>query len=304
MSDYCLKQLVYICNTITFASYADLTSKDGKKYLVAQNGKTPFTHYAICKVRRLVFIGMERLPDGRLKVEFRRALPLLESEIKHIVITPRLGIATIEEISGCYPDIRVKLSTGDSLPFASLFEFLCHVQASAQDDIGDLLDMEVVYVGQTEISSRYIRLDGHETYCKAADEISKKEPECELFIKILHFETPNIIVIENVGYGEDEKKMLRERLNKAPLKHWVTLIEAAMINYMQPKYNVHYKNKFPSWEHIGYKYFFDGSFDKLKIIVNEDMRLYSTRHPDGNCKKSTEIEFNLLHINQANGNGK
>lgn len=285
--------LLYVCNTITFASYADLTSKDGKRYLKAQNKETEFTHYMICKARRLLFLSANSLQDGQIDIEFRRALPFLESEIKHVIIEPFLGDERVVSIRSNYPEVFVTLAEGREVGFASLFEFFCHVLTPATVDIGDFLDMEVVYIGQTEISDDYIRLDGHETYCQAADEILKKQPECELFIKVLHFTPPTFIVTRKIGASAPDKKKLSAYAKNIPRKHWVTLIEGALIYDLKPKFNVHYKNNFPSRVHDGYSYFLDGPIDEVRVSVTEEFRLYSTIHTNGNRTKITDLVVHL-----------
>lgn len=289
MADIYNTILVYVCNTITFASYADLTSKDGKRYLKAQNKETEFTHYMICKTRRLLFLSANLLQGGQIDIKFKRALPFLESEIQHVIMEPFLGEESVVSIRGNYPEVFVTLAEGREVCFASLFEFFCHVLTLSTVDIGDLLDMEVVYIGQTEISDNYIRLDGHETYCQVADEISKKQPECELFIKVLHFTSPSVIVAENIGFTTQDQQKLLTYARVIPRDHWVTLIEGALIYDLQPKYNVHYKKNFPFRGHVAYSYFFDGPIDVVQVSVNEEFRLYSTIHPNGNRTKATDL---------------
>jgi hypothetical protein len=247
----------------------------------------------ICKTPRLVFLSANSLQGGQIEIKFRKMLPFLQFENKDVIIEPLLGESSIVSIRGDYPEIFVTLAEGGEVCFASLFEFFCNDLTRFRADIGDIFDIEVVYIGQTEITDKYIRLDGHETYCKVADEILKRKPECELFIKVLHFTAPKLYIAENIGLSEQDKAKQLMHVRQIPRKHWVTLIEGALIYDLQPQYNTHYKNKFPSREHSAYNYFFDGPIDEVYITLDEEFRLYSTIHPNGNRMKASDLSVCL-----------
>lgn len=270
----------YYCADTTFGSYADLISRDGKSYIKKQNNVTPFTHYMICKAKRLSLISA--VVDGAVQINLRRHVPGFQFEEQSITLHSQINGRHIASVEGDYPEIKVTLDDASTWCFANLFEFLAQSVVTHEDSdfVQDLLDLEVIYVGKTEIKGNYIRIDGHEKYAKAADAVSKNEPENELFIKLLHFDPPDFIVEGEEAPEGELQENLRKAIGKIPRGQWISLVEAALIYELQPALNIHYRKFFPDKTHSSYSFFLKAKkLDGVRVEVNENLRAYSTRQP-------------------------
>lgn len=174
----------FVCTNTTFGSFSDLTSSDGRKH-IAREG---FRHYLICRAPRIIFESFDRT-QKKVTISVQRDLTKFEQisiDIQTSITAD--GISTELENVECtkYPEIKAKLSNGAEFFFATSFEFLSLVAPSKNS----LLLLEVLYVGQTEPTKEYLRLEGHATFAKIADRYLKSEPQSELFIKLLKFPGP------------------------------------------------------------------------------------------------------------------
>lgn len=280
--------IIYYCETVTFSRYADLISKEGKAYLKRQNKETPFTHYMVCKTFRLIFIAAQIMPDCVIVLEINQSQPNFQSKNITVNLSNSIYGREIKNITDNYPEVSLTFADGEKVSFASLFEFLSNADL-VDGHINDLLQMTVVYVGQTEITDKYVRLDGHETYGEVADELLGKYPEYELFVKKLHFDQPAISDLEDAGLNFDDakKNRIEKFLCTVTSKQWKTLVEAALIFNLKPEYNSHYKAKFPLPSHA-YSVYFNSPFDSVVVVVNENLRPYATVFPDGSIVRTIE----------------
>lgn len=115
--------------------------------------------------------------------------------------------------------------------------------------------LKVLYVGQSYAgghSSAFDRLRKHDTLQKILATTAYESPSSEILVLAVQYLSPRIITMMN---GTD-KSLIRDerdvrRFTKAlnadfSKKLQISLIEAALIRYFQPKYNTVYKKKFPS----------------------------------------------------------
>ncbi|WP_413460160.1 hypothetical protein [Herbaspirillum huttiense] len=259
----------FVCTNTTFGSFDDLTSSDGREH-IAREG---FRHYLICRAPRIIFESFDRT-QKKVATKVQRGV----TEFEQISIDIQTSI-TVDGISTelenveytKYPEIKAKLSNGAEFLFATCFEFLSFV-APAQNN---LLILEVLYVGQTEPTEEYLRLEGHATFAKIVDRYLKSEPQAEIFIKLLKFPGP---VYE---YADNQHEVdtlwsngVAQAVGTFPPDQMTSLIEAALIRACQPEFNTHYKTSFPSKKHKNYSFVFKVPIDEVEVIVSEELRRY------------------------------
>jgi hypothetical protein len=115
--------------------------------------------------------------------------------------------------------------------------------------------LKVLYVGQSYAgghSSAFDRLRKHDTLQKILATTAYESPSSEILLLTAEYLPPRLISMMN---GMD-KSLIRDerdgkRFTKAldadfSKKLQISLVEAALIRYFQPKYNTVYKKKFPS----------------------------------------------------------
>lgn len=115
--------------------------------------------------------------------------------------------------------------------------------------------LKVLYVGQSYAgghSTAFDRLRKHDTLQKILATTAYESPSSEILVLTVEYLPPRIITMMN---GMDKSLIRSERdekrFNKAldadfSKKLQISLVEAALIRYFQPKYNTVYKKKFPS----------------------------------------------------------
>lgn len=264
-----LVRVSFVCTNTTVGSFADLTSSDGRKHIVS----TGYRHYLICCAPRIIFDSFDRT---QRKVVTKVQRDVTEFERVTIDIETSIladGVLTdIEQIEYTkYPEIKITLGNGAEFLFANCFEFLSTVAPLENE----LLTLEVLYVGQTDPTEDYLRLNGHETFAKIVDRYLKSKPQSEIFIKLLHFSGPEY----EYGGNQDEvdpvwRDSVAQAVGSFPANQMTSVIEAALIRACGPEFNVHYKKTFPSKEHDKYNFVYKAPIDEVEVIVCEDLRRY------------------------------
>ena len=115
--------------------------------------------------------------------------------------------------------------------------------------------LKVLYVGQSYAgghSSAFDRLRKHDTLQKILATTAYESPSSEILVLTVEYLPPRMISMMN---GMD-KSLIRDERDKKRFykaldagfskKLQISLVEAALIRYFQPKYNTVYKKKFPS----------------------------------------------------------
>lgn len=278
--------LVLECQRVAFASYSDLTSDEGKKHILAAKEFIPYRHYMFCVAARLVYLSMKDIDEECIIINVRQCCSPLTHidhviQIKRCVRNSKELLGKIASIDGQhYPEVNVTLDNGKLVSYASVFEFLLGVDVHANytREVDELLRLDLRYVGQTDITEQYFRFDTHGTYAREADRLMKGRPDQELFIKLLQF-NDMVVLLDLEDPTPEEAEDLRKLIEpmwEEMESQWVTFIEAAMIGGMNPPLNKHYKGSFPTSEHTTYSSFVNGPIDDLCLIIDEDLRRYST----------------------------
>lgn len=279
-----VRVLIYSGFTV-FGSYHNIVSKEGKSRINKVNKDHPLTHYMLCQTNRLIFTEQFTTTENHEHVTIR-----FQEQISATTFKPHeLKLPTTLEgknLAVYVNDINSNIvvwSDGDenAISYPTFFEALTAIVAPFQFDethfITRLLAMEVLYVGQTEITKKYLRIDGHEKYTKAADDVIRTRSYKELFVKLLNFENPTWIVLEDEDNVELKLTKIRNLAKQHNHSVWITLFEAALIYHLQPYLNVNFKKRFPSIKHLGYKNLINIGISSANVVIDEEKRSYCTR---------------------------
>lgn len=265
-------RISFVCNDCAFGCFEDLTSKDGHRLI----HKDSYRHYVVYRSPRILFKGYN-FDSRAVRIKVQRSVDVFE-EFEVPVDTTVISngtTATIERIEETeHPEIQVSLSNGDRPKCATAFELLVHI---AQDQ-SRLLQLEVMYVGQTMPSQAYLRLVGHETISTIANRCLIGAPQWQLFIKLLRFEEPKY------EYADSEEEPPADwchgaarSVGQLSTDLQTSIVEAALVRACQPEFNTHYKKHFPSKTHSTYNAIFDHCIDEVEVLITENLRRYSWR---------------------------
>jgi len=131
------------------------------------------------------------------------------------------------------------------------------------------LSINIEYVGQAYGKSgerdAVTRLQSHSTLQKILADLSAGYPNREAVVLIFHYGNANILFSMDftrhlpVSEDEDLKRAKQIVSHTYSEKDKITIIEASLIRYFQPKYNHHYKDNYPSSDktHLSTCYRFD-----------------------------------------------
>jgi hypothetical protein len=139
----------------------------------------------------------------------------------------------------------------------------------------DLLDLEVLYVGQAfgENGQRLAtdRLTSHSTLQQIYADAQYKSPDKEIWIVLWAFQSLLITEIKGLpqkmkASPEDEDKHI-EKVTSGHIteQQEINFTEAALIRYFQPKYNTNFKDSFPHPSHTSYRDCYD--LDLNMVVV-------------------------------------
>ncbi len=146
-------------------------------------------------------------------------------------------------------------------------------------DRPELANLEVLYVGQSFASgnrSAFTRLQSHSTLQKILAEASYEDPDGEIFVATFVYEPYRILTLfdgkaKSVISDERDSNRFFSILER-PLKksQQISLAEAALIRYFQPRYNKIYKTNFPSTKVKVLASCYELDFSGLSVEINTD----------------------------------
>ncbi len=128
------------------------------------------------------------------------------------------------------------------------------LMADYQNEAGIFNQFETLYVGQAfgdGNRSAQTRLRSHSTLQKILARTAYEYPDREIVIFMLEFDHDQIVSGMDGAPGaidtdENEERLFNAIDNPPSKKQKISMIEAALIRYFQPKYNEIFKIKFPS----------------------------------------------------------
>lgn len=121
--------------------------------------------------------------------------------------------------------------------------------------LDDLKNFKVLYVGQSFASGNrtaFERLRSHSTFQKILADASYEAPDSEIFLVTVRYDPYGLMTSmdgrDKEAVSDDRDSNRFKNILDNPLKkgQQVSLAEAALIRYFQPRYNDKFKKKFPS----------------------------------------------------------
>lgn len=157
------------------------------------------------------------------------------------------------------------------------------------------LNLEVLYIGQTkQLSNKLItdRLVNHRTLQEI---YSKKSPDKDIYLFLCAFNGQTIIDSKfseatQKEFEQEDVERLRDYLtNKVTFEssEHITLTEAALIRYFEPKYNSTYKNTFPSPNHTSYAKCFERDLNAITLYIDGSLHFFSDKISPSNYHVKT-----------------
>lgn len=295
-----------ICNFTFLATPRVIEGSAVREQLIAENSKNPLTHYMICESDRLR-IPKESVTNTALKITFtvRQQISVFDWD-EHQIEMPALIQGRQCQLVVDDSIVSLVSEDGKKLWFDNTFQFLetLALILGGPQSLSELLKLTVMYVGQTEISKKYIRFDGHEKLNSVFGEVVDLRPHREVWIKMLSFQKPfiNMLVIPGIDspYRHDSL-FSQDRVNSIPKEQLNNLIEGVLIKYFQPQFNIQLKNNFPSKEHTSYNYFYQQGMRSVIVELHEELRAYATGNQDTPYTKIKYIEYALSLTSDDNG---
>lgn len=172
-----------------------------------------------------------------------------------------------------------------------------------------VLDYEILYIGQAYGKegkrTALERLSSHETLQKIYTHSLSQNPDSDIWIMLTNFSDKSIITSagsELIKVNENDKKIEEEKAKhffdnqgfEISEKQKINFTEAALIRYFQPKYNIEFKNSFPSPKHTSYSECYNLDIKALTIEVDttENIRKIFTEKSGKKRHHIKMFEFN------------
>lgn len=160
---------------------------------------------------------------------------------------------------------------------------------------GNLLDLDVVYVGQSLDEGGVLgrRLANHSTLQRILADTQKRSPHLEVWVVIMQFigyNTMGALGPWSISVNEADSFAHLENVHttKLGLGEVTALVEAALIRYFQPAYNKTFKYHFPKMLHTSYQSVYQLDFNSVGFE-------FETYDPIGVRLKSDFVEPNFVH---------
>lgn len=229
------------------------------------------------------------------RVPFARRFPLLDGAVS-CSVSP-------------YPHREMRTHDENGSEVRHMPASMLSILEQHHSSIRELADLEVLYIGQSFASgnrSAFERLQSHSTLQKILADASYENPDTEIFVATFKYEPYRVVTI----FDGRAKDVIRDKRDSNrfysiidhPLKQsqQVSLAEAALIRYFEPRYNKIYKSNFPSKNHKVLASCYELDFSGLTVEINTEelgFRLFSERaKPSSHHISSVEL---LSHTNRA-----
>ena len=172
-----------------------------------------------------------------------------------------------------------------------------------------VLDYEVLYIGQAfgknGKRTALDRLSSHETVQKIYTHSLTQNPDSDIWILLTNFEQQSMLMAAGADLikvsekdSKIEKKKLEHVFNNNGIsiteRQKINFTEAALIKYFQPKYNIEFKDSFPSHKHKSYSecYNLDVKALTVELDTSENTRRIYTEKTERTHHHIKMFEFN------------
>jgi hypothetical protein len=217
-------------------------SKNSHIYLICQRPSLAFDPTNFDYVDGFIVGNLVYRVNGvESKVSFKQEFPLKDGAVE--VRLSKYPHREVQTFDGLANAVRI-------LPASYLGHKLAWMHS-----LTDLSQLKVLYVGQSFASGNRTaieRLRNHGTFQKILAETSYEAPDCEIFLATVRYDHYGLMTSmdgrdKNAISDERDSKRLKNIIDN-PLKmgQQISLAEASLIRYFQPRYNEKFKTKFPS----------------------------------------------------------
>ena len=216
---------------------------------------------------------IHRIEGVEHKTPFEQKFPLLDDAVElRLSNYPHREIQTFNSQGEC-----VRYLPASTISFEQHAQNLDHIYRK----------VKVLYVGQAFGGGNRTAIDrlrSHSTLQKILAEASYDSPDSEIMVLMIEYEQYRVITSmdgrahEAIKDERDEKRFISIIDNPLKKGQQISLAEAALIRYFQPKYNKIYKKKFPSRELKVLAQCYEYDFSALAVEINTDelnLTLYS-----------------------------
>ena len=172
-----------------------------------------------------------------------------------------------------------------------------------------ILDYEILYIGQAYGNdgkrTAIDRLSSHETLQKIYTHSLSHNPDSDIWIMLTHFVQDSILISAGSDLIKVNEKDIKTEEEKAEHffknqgfsiseKQKINFTEAALIRYFQPKYNIEFKDSFPSTKHKSYSECYNLDIKALTVEVDtsENVRKIYTEKSGRKQQHIKMFEFN------------
>lgn len=162
------------------------------------------------------------------------------------------------------------------------------------------LDFEILYIGQSLRKSEKPVFDRlkkkHKTLNKIINFKTNNDLNKEIYFVLCSFRMDALIQLKGrVRDSELDIKRFNNYVKKGvelSPKQETTLTEASLIRYFQPKYNIHYKNHFPSKKNKSYSECYDLDINSVSVLIDTELNFFSESIE---TKKIHEISYSFVN---------
>lgn len=245
-----------------------------------------------------------KFTDSYIKTEFiiQNKNQFLKEKInfKHKYV----GLQEVKVISNFpYSQFKIIDENGSSLIFGKATYFPEHEEAYEQVKNKELLDYEILYIGQSVLSKNKIpvlgRITKHSTFQKILEDYNQFHPDKELFCFFFSFKQDALLDINEEVTKEDKENFIKgfqknySNPTSKEVKQNVTLLEATLINYFKPTYNDKFFQHLPSKKHVSYRGVSNLNLDKVNVLFGMESLLPRLYTNEVGRKNEHRIEYKI-----------
>ena len=172
-----------------------------------------------------------------------------------------------------------------------------------------ILDYEVLYIGQAYGKNgkrtALQRLSSHETVQKIYTHSLTQNPDSDIWILLTNFSQQSMLFAvgeDLINFSKEDSRIDNKKGQyffknngiSITEKQKINFTEAALIRYFQPKYNIEYKDSFPSSRHKSYavSYALDIKALTIELDTSKNTRKIFTEKTERTHSHIKMFEFN------------
>jgi hypothetical protein len=279
----------YSSKLVTF-NPSDLDKKEVEEEI--ENDK--YHIYMICKRKKLFFESSVPYDDELIVITLYW---LDDNHEKQYIKFKKSNDLKINGVENGYYNIDYKETKGQLIKehlMINNFFFLPNDPIGTSVPQPIFSDLEVMYIGQAfgRTSTKKIdyRLANHDKIQKVALEVLNKGSNEEVIIIGIKVETNDFATsfttdkTDTADFTLDKMKELQKKAAKRVTEgQEITIFEASLIRFFQPKLNTEYKVSFPSPDFPSYKEIYETDFDYSAVTIDTHpvmARIYSAIVPE------------------------